>query len=221
MVDQQHGKQHAQVDEGKPERFAGQGIGIVAPQLPGVQAKPQAQALSLIHILDLKYEAREVPQALGNKAKIEDYFAKKTKHLNNFQKAALRKRWATMEEVLSSGERKNRIIRSILEDFDTRRRLSDGRGTAILVADEIYDACHYFRLFQNTDFGKHVGIITSFEPDKNQYSKEPAGSDYRYKYETYKDWVLIINNAVSYTHLDVYKRQGRTRPTTTLRWPRK
>ena len=141
-------------------------------------------------VLDLKYEAREVPQALGNKAKIEEYFAKKTKHLNNFQKAALRKRWATMEEVLSSGERKNRIIRSILEDFDTRRRLSDGRGTAILVADEIYDACHYFRLFQNTDFGKHVGIITSFEPDKNQYSKEPAGSDYRYKYETYKDWVL-------------------------------
>ncbi len=141
-------------------------------------------------VLDLKYEAREVPQALGSPDKIEDYFARKTKHLNNFQKAALRKRWATMEEVLSSGERKNRIIRSILEDFDTRRRLADGRGTAMLVADEIYDACHYFRLFQNTDFGKHVGIITSFEPDAGQYSKEPAGSDYRYKYDTYRDWVL-------------------------------
>jgi type I restriction enzyme, R subunit len=141
-------------------------------------------------VLDLKYEAREVPQELGSREKIEDYFAKKTKHLNNFQKAALRKRWATMEELLSSKERKDRIINSILEDFDTRRRLSDGRGTAILVADEIYDACHYFRLFQNTDFGKHIGIITSFEPDKTQYSKEPAGSDYRYKYETYKNWVL-------------------------------
>ncbi|GAB3514365.1 type I restriction endonuclease subunit R [Pseudoxanthomonas daejeonensis] len=141
-------------------------------------------------VLDLKYEAREVPQALGNKEKIEEYFARKTRHLNNFQRAALRKHWATMEEVLSSGERKNRIIRSILEDFDTRRRLNDGRGTAILVADEIYDACHYFRLFQNTDFGKHVGIITSFEPDRTQYSTEPAGSDYRYKYDTYKDWVL-------------------------------
>ena len=141
-------------------------------------------------VLDLKYEAREVPQALGNKAKIEEYFAKKTKHLNNFQKAALRKRWATMEEVLSSGDRKDRIIRSIIEDFETRRRLCDGRGTAILVADEIYDACHYFRLFQNTSFGRHVGIITSFEPDAGQYTREPAGSDYRYKYETYKDWVL-------------------------------
>ena len=141
-------------------------------------------------VLDLKYEAREVPQELGSREKIEDYFAKKTKHLNNFQKAALRKRWATMEELLSSKERKDSIINSILEDFDTRRRLSDGRGTAILVADEIYDACHYFRLFQNTDFGKHIGIITSFEPDKTQYSKEPAGSDYRYKYETYKNWVL-------------------------------
>lgn len=149
---------------------------------------PQAVADKVV--LDLKYEAREVPQELGSKEKIEDYFANKTKHLNNFQKAALRKRWATMEELLSSKERKDRIINSILEDFDTRRRLSDGRGSAILVADEIYDACHYFRLFQNTDFGKHVGIITSFEPDKTQYSKEPAGSDYRYKYDTYRDWVL-------------------------------
>ena len=141
-------------------------------------------------VLDLKYEAREVQQQLGSKERIEDYFAKKTKHLNNFQKAALRKRWATMEELLSSKERKNRIINSILEDFDLRRRLSDGRGTAILVADEIYDACHYFQLFQNTHFGKHVGIITSFEPDKTEYSKEPAGSDYRYKYDTYKNSVL-------------------------------
>lgn len=149
---------------------------------------PQAVADKVV--LDLKYEAREVPQELGNRKKIEDYFANKTKHLNNFQKAALRKRWATMEELLSSKERKNRIINSIIEDFDTRRRLSEGRGTAILVADEIYDACHYFRLFQNTDFGKYVGIITSFEPDKSLYSKEPAGSDYRYKYDTYNDWVL-------------------------------
>ncbi len=141
-------------------------------------------------VLDLKYEAREVPQELGSKDKIEDYFAKKTRHLNNFQKAALRRRWATMEELLSSKERKDRIINSILEDFDTRRRLSDGRGTAILVADEIYDACHYFRLFKNTDFGKNIGIITSFEPDKTEYSKAPVGSDYRYKYDTYKDWVL-------------------------------
>ncbi len=149
---------------------------------------PQAVADKVV--LDLKYEAREVPQQLASRERIEVYFAEKTKHLNNFQKAALRKRWATMEELLSSKERKDRIINSVLDDFDTRRRLSDGRGTAILVADEIYDACHYFRLFQNTDFGKYVGIITSFEPDKSQYSKEPAGSDYRYKYETYKDWVL-------------------------------
>ena len=72
---------------------------------------PQAVADKVV--LDLRYEAREVPQELGSKEKIEDYFAKKTKHLNNYQKAALRKRWASMEEVLSSGERKNRIIRSI------------------------------------------------------------------------------------------------------------
>jgi hypothetical protein len=30
--------------------------------------------------------------------------------LNNFQKSVLRKRWATMEELMSAGERKQRII---------------------------------------------------------------------------------------------------------------
>ncbi|MEL4890004.1 type I restriction endonuclease subunit R [Xanthomonas protegens] len=162
-------------------------------------------------VLDLKYEAREVPQRLGNQKKIEEYFANKTKRLNNFQKAALRKRWATMEELLSSGERKDRIIGSILEDFDTRRRLSDGRGTAILVADEIYDACHYFRLFQNTNFSGYVGIITSFEQDKSRYSKEPAGSDYRYKYDTYRDWVLKDFNSIDKYETEM-KRRFRDEP---------
>src|SRR5690606_6861999 len=71
---------------------------------------PQAVADKVV--LDLKYEAREVPQQLGSKDRIEAYFAEKTKRLNNFQKAALRKRWATMEELLSSKERKGRIINS-------------------------------------------------------------------------------------------------------------
>ena len=45
-------------------------------------------------ILDLKYEARDVPQRLTSPKSIEAYFAQKTKMLNNFQKAVLRMRWA-------------------------------------------------------------------------------------------------------------------------------
>ncbi len=141
-------------------------------------------------ILDLKYEARDVPQRLTSRAAIDQWFEQKTRGLNNFQKAVLRKRWATMEELMSAGERKQRIIASIIEDFSIKPRLNNNRGTAILVAASIYDACHYFRLFQNTGFGPYCGIITSYEPNHNAISREPANSDERYKFDTYTTHVL-------------------------------
>ena len=141
-------------------------------------------------ILDLKYEARDVPQRITSPQAIEDYFARKTKSLNNFQKAIIRKRWATMEELMSSEERKARIAASIIHDFDTKPRLNDDRGTAILVVASIYDACHYYRIFQNKAFGQYCGVITSFEPNHNAISREPANSDERYKFDTYTKHVL-------------------------------
>src|SRR6185503_800877 len=66
-------------------------------------------------ILDLKYEARDVPQRLTSQSAIDTWFEQKTKGLNNFQKAVLRKRWATMEELMSASERKQRIIADIIE----------------------------------------------------------------------------------------------------------
>src|SRR5712692_626854 len=75
-------------------------------------------------ILDLKYEARDVPQRLTSQAAIDRWFEQKTKGLNNFQKAVLRKRWATLEELMSAGERKQRIIASIIEDFGLKPRLN-------------------------------------------------------------------------------------------------
>jgi type I restriction enzyme R subunit len=141
-------------------------------------------------ILDLKYEARDVPQRLTSQKAIDAWFEQKTKGLNNFQRAVLRKRWATMEELMSAGERKQRIIASIIEDFSLKPRLNNDRGTAILVAASIYDACHYFRLFQNTSFGQYCGIVTSYEPNHNAISREPANSDERYKFDTYTQYVL-------------------------------
>ena len=141
-------------------------------------------------ILDLKYEARDVPQRLTSQAAIDKWFEQKTKGLNNFQKAVLRKRWATMEELMSAGERKQRIIADIIEDFSLKPRLNNDRGTAILVAASIYDACHYCRLLQNTSFGPYCGIITSYQPNHNAISREPANSDERYKFDTYTQHVL-------------------------------
>ncbi|HXJ14012.1 MAG TPA: type I restriction endonuclease subunit R [Candidatus Limnocylindrales bacterium] len=141
-------------------------------------------------ILDLKYEARDVPQRLTSQKAVDAWFEQKTKGLNNFQRAVLRQRWATMEELMSASERKQRIIASIIEDFSLKPRLNNDRGTAILVAASIYDACHYFRLFQNTPFGKYCGIITSYEPNHNAISREPADSDERYKFDSYTMHVL-------------------------------
>jgi type I restriction enzyme, R subunit len=141
-------------------------------------------------ILDLKYAAQDVPQRLTSRKAIDAWFVQKTKGLNNFQRAVLRKRWATMEELMSSGERKQRIIADIIHDFGVQPRLNNDRGTAILVTASIYDACHYFCLFHNTSFGKYCGIITSYEPNHNAISREPLNSDERYKFDTYTQHVL-------------------------------
>ena len=148
------------------------------------------QAVADKVVLDLKYEARDVPQRLTSQAAIDAWFEQKTKGLNNFQKAVLRKRWATMEELMSAGERKQRIIANIIGDFALKPRLNNDRGTAILVAPSIYDACHYFRLFQLTPFGRSCGIVTSYEPNHNAISREPKDSDERYKFDTYTQHVL-------------------------------
>lgn len=157
-------------------------------------------------ILDLKYEARDVPQRLTSQAAIDQWFEQKTKGLNNFQKAVLRKRWATMEELMSSGERKQRIIADIIEDFSLKPRLNNDRGTALLVVAYIYDACHYFRLLQNTSFGLYCGIVTSYEPNHNAISREPANSDERYKFDTYTQHVLK-NRQTTKQYADETKRR--------------
>jgi type I restriction enzyme R subunit len=141
-------------------------------------------------ILDLKYRARGVAQRLTSQKAIDAWFEQKTTGLNSFQKAALRKRWATFEELTSAEGRKREIIASIIADFALQPRLNNDRGTALLVTDSILDACHYYRLFQNTSFGSYVGIVTSYEPDHNTISREPPNSDARYKFDTYTKHVL-------------------------------
>ncbi len=141
-------------------------------------------------VLDLKYEARQIRQRLVARETANNWFDQKTKNLNHFQKALLRRRWATLEEVMSAGERKQRIIDSVIEDFTLKPRLNNNRGNALLVTSSIYDACHYFRLFQNTPFGKYCGLVTSYEPNHNDISREPADGDERYKYDTYTEFIL-------------------------------
>ena len=169
------------------------------------------QAVADKVVLDLKYEARDVPQRLTSRAAIDAWFEQKTRGLNNFQKAILRKRWATMEDLMSAGERKQRIIASIIDDFNLKPRLNNDRGTAILVAASIYDACHYYRLFQNTIFGQYCGIITSYEPNHNAISREPAKSDERYKFDTYSAILQNIVAKPNKTKAETYEEEVKRR----------
>ncbi len=157
-------------------------------------------------VLDLKYEARDVPQMLTSRKAIDDWFEAKTKGLNNFQKSVLRRSWATMEQLMSASERKQRIIADIIHDFGVKPRLSNDRGTAILVASSIYDACHYYRLFQNTSFGQYVGLITSYEPNHNAISQEPKDSDERYKFDTYTRHVLASGQTTTQYETEMKRR---------------
>ena len=164
------------------------------------------QAVADNVVLDLKYEARNVPQRLTSQKAIDAWFDQKTKNLNNFQKSVLRERWATMEELMSAAERKQRVIASIIEDFSLKPRLNNDRGTAILVAYSIYDACHYFRLFQNTPFGQYCGIITSYEPHPTTISNEPVNSDERYKFDTYTHHVLKNDQTTKHYESETKRR---------------
>ncbi len=157
-------------------------------------------------ILDLKYEARNVPQRLTSQAQIDAWFDEKTRGLNSYKRAVLRKHWANMEKLMSAGDRKARIVKDIIFDFGTVPRLNNNQGTAILVAASIYDACHYFRLFNSTDFGKYCGIITSYQPNHNAISREPADSDERYKYDTYTQQVLTANQSTTAYETELKRR---------------
>jgi type I restriction enzyme, R subunit len=101
-------------------------------------------------VLDLLYEARDIDQTLGSVEKIDAWFEAKTKGLNDWQKDELKKQWGTMQHVLSSRSRMDRVVSDIIFDFGVKPRLSNERGNAILVASSIYEACKYFTLFQKT-----------------------------------------------------------------------
>ena len=84
-------------------------------------------------MLDLRYEARDIDQELTSPAKVDQWFEVKTKGMTDLAKAELKKRWGTMQKVVSSEPRAEQIVDDILLDMETKPRLMDGRGNAMLV----------------------------------------------------------------------------------------
>ena len=142
-------------------------------------------------VLDLVYEARDVEQRLGSPQKIDAWFEKSTENLNTWQKRKLQEKWGTMQKVLSSQSRIAKIVADIVWDFSTKPRLKNDRGTAMLIAGSIYEACKYFELFKQTPLKGKYAIITSYDPNTvnmtTQATGEEAASDIQFKYNTYID----------------------------------
>ena len=53
-----------------------------------------------------------------------------------------------MQSVLSSRSRMEKIVTDIIFDFSTKRLLKSSSNNAILVANSIYEACEYYKLFK-------------------------------------------------------------------------
>ena len=148
-------------------------------------------------VLDLLYEARDIDQQLGSKEKIDAWFDAKTRGLNEWQKAALREQWGTMQHLLSSRSRMNRVVNDIVFDFSVKPRLSNHRGNAILVASSIYEACKYFELFQKSVFRGRCAVITSYNPQTRDITTEDTGAntetDKESIYNTYTALLLNVD----------------------------
>jgi type I restriction enzyme R subunit len=140
-------------------------------------------------ILDLVYEARDIDQKISSQEKIDTWFESKTKGLNDFQKFELKKRWGTLQKVLSSRSRLEMILSDIILDFNTKPRLSSQSGNAILVAGSIYEATRYYDLFQKTELKGNCAVITSYSPSTKDITTEGTGentdTDKEYVYKTY------------------------------------
>jgi len=126
-------------------------------------------------VLDLRYEARNIDQELTSPEKVDKWFEAKTRGMTDLSRAELKKRWGTMQKVVSSEPRARQIVNNILLDMEIKPRLSDGRGNAILVSSSIYQASKFYELFAQAGFKGKCAIVTSYTPQAGDISKEDSG----------------------------------------------
>ncbi|GMO41579.1 MAG: HsdR family type I site-specific deoxyribonuclease [Treponemataceae bacterium] len=150
-------------------------------------------------VLDLRYEARDVPQNITSQEKIDEWFDVKTAGLTPRAKARLKSVWGNMQTVFSSRTRLESIARDIIFDMETKGRLMNGNGNAILVAESIYAACKYYEIFQSKGF-KKCAVISSFVPNDSDLrtGTVSAGEDTEIfeKYEIYRNMLAGQDVAV-------------------------
>ena len=142
-------------------------------------------------VLDLVYEARDIEQWLGSKDKLDKEFENKTRGLSDLAKGEVKARWATLQRLMSSKQRLEKIVGDILFDMENKTRLRE-RGNAIFVCSSVYEACEAYKIFSDNGFEQKCAVISSYRPTASAIRNEitPDGmSDGEYKYKIYKQMI--------------------------------
>jgi type I restriction enzyme R subunit len=140
-------------------------------------------------VLDLRYEARDIDQDLTSPERIDRWFEAKTRGLTDVARVQLKKKWGTMQKVLSSRDRLEKIVDDILIDMETRDRLMSRHGNAMLVSGSIYQACKLYEMFSETDLAGKCAIVTSYRPAPGDIRSEESGeglTEKLHQYEIYR-----------------------------------
>lgn len=165
-------------------------------------------------VLDLMYEARSIEQRISSQDRIDSWFESRTKGLNDFQKSELKKKWGTMQHVLSSKNRMQQIVNDLVYDFSTKPRLGDNKGNAILVAGSIFEACKYYELLQGTEFKGKCALVTSYNPNHRDVVNEDTGAntetDKQYIYSVYTKILENVNAEAGKSKAETYEDKAKS-----------
>ena len=134
--------------------------------------------------------------------------------LNDWQKDELKKQWGTMQKVLSSKSRMDRVVeRHHLRLQREAAPVSSERGNAILVASSIYEACKYFTLFQKTPFKGKCAVVTSYNPQTKDVTTEETGAntetDKQFIYNTYTELLKDVDAKPGMTKTETYEDRAK------------
>src|SRR6266542_1695158 len=95
--------------------------------------------------------------------------------MTDLSRAELKKRWGTMQKVVSSEPRAKQIVQDILLDMETRPRLMDRHGNAMLVGSSIYQACKFYELFSQAGSRGKCAIVTKLRATARRHRQGKLG----------------------------------------------
>jgi len=130
----------------------------------------------------------------------------KTKGLSDMARAQLKIKWGTMQKVLSSQDRQKQIVDDILMDMETKPRLMDGYGNAMLVCSSIYQACTIYDLFSKTDLAGKCAIVTSYHPSAADIKGEESGEGQTEKLNQYAIYRRMLSEFFEISEDDAMKK---------------